>query len=451
MNFLSHRQFLLSPALCTLFFLLWAALLFPVHAQVQMNGATRSELERQLIALEEEVAEIDVSVKKTQREAKSFNSEKKLLEAEEKRRTLEIRRLNLVINKVALDIGIKRETIPVLTKKIKKSREALGGSILLLYTYGRENPLMLLFKHRSLSGFFGSLNALSRVQNDIKITISDFREKRALLEKEKKELEEFEKEQGDLKVLQEVERRFLVQKKKEKQQLLELTKGKEQLFQKLLQSKQHDIAALKTQLFYLEQTGITAEEAVRLAELAARRTGIRPAFLLALLEVETGKQFEDGVITVGTNLGTGNWKRDMYDCYMRIGKRNSAESEKNAFMKITSSLGLDPDKMPVSRMPNYGCGGAMGPAQFISTTWLRFADRVAVLTGHRPPSPWNTEDAFTAAALFLADAGARTQTPAGEIAAAKTYLSGNPRCTRSICRYYSNRVIALAKEIDRIL
>ena len=77
--------------------------------------------------------------------------------------------------------------------------------------------------------------------------------------------------------------------------------------------------------------------------------------------------------------------------------------------------------------------------------------RVAALTGHNPSSPWNTEDAFTASAIFLADAGADLQTTAGEIAAAKTYLSGNPKCTKSVCRYYSNRIVALAKEIDRIL
>jgi membrane-bound lytic murein transglycosylase B len=120
-------------------------------------------------------------------------------------------------------------------------------------------------------------------------------------------------------------------------------------------------------------------------------------------------------------------------------------------MKITSNLGLNPDTMPVSRKPNYGCGGAMGPAQFLPSTWLRYADEVAQLTGHNPPNPWNPQDAFQASAVFLAKAGAASQTTAGEIAAAKTYLSGNPSCTKSICKHYSNRIIALAKEIGQTL
>jgi len=292
---------------------------------------------------------------------------------------------------------------------------------------------------------------LLRVQDGLRGVLVKFSEDRAVLEKEKEELEEFEEEQRDLKSLQEVERKFLAQKKKEKEELLRLTKGKEALFQKLLQSKKRDIASLKTQLFYLEKTGITAEDALRLADLAAKRAGIRTAFLLALLEVETGKQFEDNVISVGTNLGTGNWRDDLYNCYIRLGKRGVAEAEKKAFFEITGKLGLDPDRMPVSRRPSYGCGGAMGSAQFLPSTWLRYERRVAELTGHNPPSPWSPEDAFTAAAVFLAAAGADAQTAAAEIAAAKTYLSGNPRCSKSICHYYSNRIIALAKEIDRIL
>ena len=107
--------------------------------------------------------------------------------------------------------------------------------------------------------------------------------------------------------------------------------------------------------------------------------------------------------------------------------------------------------LPVSRKPSYGCGGAMGPAQFLPTTWLRFEDRVRELTGHNPPSPWSVEDAFTAAAVFLAQAGADSKTSSGEIAAAKTYISGNASCGRSICNYYSSRILTLAKEIDRTL
>ncbi len=415
------------------------------------NGERRQEIERQLEALEREAQELDGILAGVGKEKTTLANQTKELDTEIKRRELEIRRLSLAIRKAQLEVNKKTASIQTLSEKIEKSRKALAASLFLFSTYDENDLFNVLLGYRSLSEFFDTLNNLEKTKTTVHEHLVETRQVRELEEKEKGALEAFEEEQGELKAFQEVERRFLAQKKKEKDDLLRLTKGKETLFQKLLQSKKKDIASLRTQLFYLEKTGITAEDAVRLAELAAERAGIRPAFLLALLEVETGKQFEDGVISVGTNLGTGKWKADLYDCYVKLGRRGAAEAEKSAFFRITANLGLDPDKMPVSRRPSYGCGGAMGPAQFLPTTWLRFESKVAALTGHNPPNPWNSEDAFTASAVFLASAGADSKTTAGEIAAAKTYLSGNPSCTRSVCRYYSNRVVALAKEIDRIL
>lgn len=417
----------------------------------ELDPEKRAELEQQLQQLEKEAQELDKHLAVIGEEKRTLNNETEKVNTEIKRRELEIKRLALIIRKTGTEIGDKTAGIATLSRKIGKNRKALASSLFLLYTSGQDNALLVLLKNKNLSDFFSALYGLERVQDTIENSLDEFKEERELLEKKKTELEEFEEEQQDLKALQEVERRLLAQKKKEKEDLLRITKGKESLFQQLLKSKQRDIATLRTQLFYLEKTGITAEDAIRFADLAAKRAGIRTAFLLALLEVETGKQFEDGVISVGTNLGTGSWKTDLYNCYIRLRKTGTAESEKRALFQITGALNLDPDKVPVSRKPNYGCGGAMGPAQFLPTTWLRFSDQVAELTGHNPPSPWNVEDAFTAAAIFLSQAGASSQTTAGELRAARTYISGNPSCTRAICRTYSNRIISLARDIDRIL
>ena len=417
----------------------------------QESAQKKAELERQIGQLEQEANALDDQLQSVQVEKRSLDSEKKTLDTEIRRRELEIKRLTLVLKKTAAEIEGKTSGISALTQKIERSRRAIAAGLFSLYTYDQHNPLAIILGYAKISEFFSSVESLTRVQATIQATLGDFKNDRELLAKEKAELEEFKEEQQGLHSLQEVERRFLAQKKKEKEELLRLTKGKEALFQQLLTSKKRDLTTLKTQLFYLEKTGVTAENAIKFAELAAKRAGIRPAFLLALLEVETGKQFEDGVISVGTNLVTGNWKRDLYDCYRNIGRRAAAESEKNAFFKITGALNLDPDKMPVSRRPSYGCGGAMGPAQFLPTTWLRFEKKVSELTGHNPPSPWVVEDAFTAAAAFLADAGATAQTASGESRAARTYISGSPSCKRYICNVYANRIAALARDIDRIL
>lgn len=430
--------------------------LLSVPAEAQIDEDKRQSLQGEIERLEREAAELDSSIQKAQAEGRTLQSEVKILSDEIKRRLLEIRRLTLAVQQAESDIEVKVSGIEDLTRRIEKVRSALAKNIKLLYQYDQENLLLAAVKHQTLSDFFVVLDNLETIQSEVEALVRELKNDKAALEREKIELEDFRVELLDLRALQEVERREAERKRLEKDNLLKVTRGREAEFQKLLVQKKLDISALKTQLFYLEKTGITAEEALKYAELAARRTGIRPAFLLALLEVETGRQFEGGVISAGTYLGTGNWRTDMYECYIRLGRRSAAEAQKNAFFAITSRLNFDPDKMPVSRRPSYGCGGAMGPAQFIPTTWLLFEEKTAQLTGHNPPSPWNIEDAFTASAIFLAEAGAKSQARPGELRAARTYISGKPSCpvsgsARYACIAYANRVLALSADIEKVI
>ena len=453
MEYISIRRtsyFALFFGGCAAFSLLFFMAVPSVHAQ-DASGDKRIELQKQIDDLEKEASQIDSVIAEIQGQKRSLSNEVAKIQNEVKKRELEIKRIDLAIKKAKLEMEKKAQEVSVLEGRISKSRKSLGASLFTLYTYDHESILSVFFKNVTLSEFMSTLVGIRQVQAKIQDDLNGFHEDVLKLEEERARLEEFRKEQSDLKSIQDIEKKLLSGQKKEKDQLLKETQGKESVFQQLLTSKKRDIATLRTQLFYLERTGITAEDAIKYADLAAKRTGIRTAFLLALLEVETGRQFEDGVISVGTNIGTGNWKTDMYDCYIKLKQPKTAEAAKNAFFAITSELGLDPNNMPVSRRPSYGCGGAMGPAQFIPTTWLLFKDRVSSLTGHNPPNPWNVEDAFTASALYLADTGATSRTEAGEIRAAKAYISGKPSCSTSICRWYSNTIISLARSIDRVL
>ena len=438
--------------------LMTVILVFPAVIGAQESNGTvdRETLTRQLEALEREAEAIDKTIQSVQAEARTLKNDLKLLDNQIRQRELEIRRLTLVIRQTETDIVKKSVTIKELIKEISVSQRELAGSVRELAARSDDNLVEIMLSNDNLSDFFGALNSLESLQKKIQETLDGLRERKIKLEKEKAELEEFREEQQQAKAIQEVDKRGLGQKRLERDQLLKLTQGKESLFQELLKKKKTDIAAIRNQLFYLEKTGITAEEALKYARLAADRVGIRVAFLLALLEVETGRQFENGQITVGSNLGTGNWKTDMYDCYVNLGRRTTAEKQKAAFFQITGELGLDPDKMPVSRKPNYGCGGAMGPGQFIPTTWLLFNGRVAEIVGRSIASPWVVEDSFTAAGLFLADSGAKSKTKTGEIAAARTYISGRPNCpasgsARYACISYANRVYSLSQDIERAI
>jgi membrane-bound lytic murein transglycosylase B len=96
-------------------------------------------------------------------------------------------------------------------------------------------------------------------------------------------------------------------------------------------------------------------------------------------------------------------------------------------MQITNALGRDPYNTPVScwisayvRGSPSGWGGAMGPAQFIPSTWNLFTDRLKTILG-KPGDPWAIKDSFMASALYLSDLGASAQTTAKENSAAAKY------------------------------
>jgi len=114
------------------------------------------------------------------------------------------------------------------------------------------------------------------------------------------------------------------------------------------------------------------------------------------------------------------------------------------FLEITNKLGYNAYKTVVSCpiASAGGYGGAMGPAQFIASTWKIFEERLKDTLGH-DANPWTAEDAFMASAMYLSDLGAGTGTYSGEIkAACKYYGSGGTTCS------YGRSVMSLKAKIQ---
>lgn len=421
-----------------------------------LRGAIQDDIEaknKQIEFLNQQIEQYQQQIEQKQGEARTLSGELSILNTKISQIQAEIRSLSLSVERANGEISQTTTQIKEAENKIIKHRSALGAAVRILNRAEQENLIEIILKNANFSEFFGNLTQIQNTQENLRATIIDIRELKNDLEEKEENLREQKKELENLKSIQQISKRSADQIKAEKNNLLKVTKGEEVRFQQLVKKSQTDIGKIRAQVVYLQQNGVSAEDAVKYAQLAAIAVGIRPAFLLGILEIES---------RLGYNVGTGNWNDDMYQCYLRLSKiaktaqrkkhyENRAEIEKNAFFAVIGKLGLDPNSVKVSREPSYGCGGAMGPAQFIPSTWLGYEDEVSRLTGHNPPNPWNVEDAFTASAIKLARAGATSKTRAGESAAARAYLSGKTNCSSYTCNSYTNAVLRKAAEIEQNL
>ena len=231
-------------------------------------------------------------------------------------------------------------------------------------------------------------------------------------------------------------RRKIVDQEAQKKALLAANKSTTSQYQSIYDTQQKTAAQIRAELFALAGGSgtISLPAAISLAKIAGASTGVRPAFILGILKQETN---------IGQNLGNGVWTVDM-----------NPTRDQPVFLVIMANLGLDPNSVKVSKASPGGYGGAMGPSQFIPSTWACYAgyvntttgscgkgtdgtwagpwqyeaskDRVAKAAGHpgTPSNPYNNLDAFTATAIYMADLGATAQTPDAERTAALKYYAG---------------------------
>lgn len=398
------------------------------------KDAQRSQYLQQIKEEEDQIKELESSIEQKKKERKTLNGELTIIGQQIKKQELEIKRTKLHIDKLKLDIEDKNDKISELEKKARLEKVKLIEYLSKLNEYDKVGVLEMLLNYESLSDFFTNVTVVENLQNQTYGVLQDIHSTKNSLVSQIESLQDDETESLQLKSMMDLQKFSLGQKQTEKNKLIADTKGQENKFQQLIKQHQQKIADIQSRLFEISSFGvgkITIENAVKYAQIAGNQTGIRPAFLLGLIWVES---------KLNSNLGTGNWKTDLYDCYVRLGKRNIAETQKDAFFSITSKLMVDPDKAPVSKaLTSVGCGGAMGVAQFMPATWASYESRIAVASGNNPPSPWGVLDGFIGSAIKLADNGAISKDRAGERRAAAMYYAGK-NWQRTPGQGYADRV-----------
>jgi peptidoglycan hydrolase CwlO-like protein len=409
---------------------LFSLSLFSLSGSIEAQTIkTKEQLQQELNDLQKQIDELSGTITKTQEQKASLNRDISVLEQKIKQNQLAIKSHEASVSRLNTSISEKDKNIGSLNNKLDREKDSLGQILRKTHYMDTDSLFDFTLQSKSLSEFFADVDdfstikkALSKSFDEIAITKND-------LEKVKSELQDEKQEQLALKTQQELEKKKVQQNQKEKQNLLTVTKGQEKEYQKILGDKQKQAATIRAALFELSGAkAINFGTAYDLAVKAQKLTGVRPALLLGIITVESN---------LGENVGKGNWKVDMHPT-----------RDQPLFEQITKELGLNPDDMPVSKKVWYGYGGAMGPAQFIPSTWVLYKAKVAQLTGHNPPSPWVPEDAFVASALLLKDNGAVAGNRASEFRAAMCYLAGCGNATKSSLQFYGNDVLSYADKYE---
>jgi hypothetical protein len=414
---------ILFPIFCFLF-----SISFANEIDLGVVAKRREQLEEELESLESQIDGYRTLIQKKQQEATTLERDVAILDAQINKAKLEIKARNLSINKLTEAIESRSRTITELLEKLEREKSSLAELLRRLNELDSTSLIEIILGYEKLSDFFVDVDAFQSIQANLKFSFDEIGQTKITAEKEKEEMEIKKGEEMELRYLQELEKKRQEEAEAAKKNLLKMTKGEEAQYQKVLSSRQKDAAKIRSQLFLLRGSpAIPFEKALEYANIASNAAGIRPAFLLGVIAEESN---------LGANIGTGNWKKEL--------ARPGCAKQREAFVILTASLGLDPDLMPVSRRAWYGnCGGAMGPAQFMPTTWLLYSNRISQITGHNPPSPWDPFDAFVAAALYLKDAGAATKNYSDERKAALKYLAGS-NWNKPAYSFYGDDVMALA-------
>jgi membrane-bound lytic murein transglycosylase B len=396
------------------------------------DGLSREQLQQQLKNLEKDIESNKGELETKKGERRTIERDLSILDAKVKEAKLSLQRRDLELRSIGHTIKQKETHIESLDARAKRARASLGQLLRSTRQRDDETLVEVFLRGDSLSNVFNDTNNVATVQNALSDTFETIRTTKKILDQEKAQLEESKIEQEELRAIQERERAVAVAREQEKATVLKATKGKEKEYEQYIKQQEKTAGQLRKALFSLRDSTsgpITFETMLKYAEEASAETGVRVELILAILTEESN---------LGKNVGKGTWTKDMHPT-----------RDRPVFKEICAELGLDPDKMPVSKKAWYGWGGAMGPGQFIPSTWKDIRSRISRVTGQNPPNPWNPRTATFATALYMKDNGAGAKTRAAERLASLRYLAGWGNANKPAYAFYGNEVMALVEKYER--
>ncbi len=397
-----------------------------IHAQEASDtAARRAELTRQLNELNAQIAANQAVVNKLAGEGKSLSNEVLTLNASIKKAQLQLQATQVGIRQIDGNIAIHSKTISALTGKLEAEKESLAQILRNTDQFDDYSLVELALSSENFSTFFADMDTYASLKHSLGISFDVVTDTRDRTTAEKEALEEKRDAHAKLAAIQDLEKKKVQQEQDKKKQLLTVTKGQESAYRAIVASQEKTAAQIRAELFALAggTSAISFGTAYEHAKTASRITGVRPAMILAILSQESdlGKNVGQCLVTsLTTGDGKGKNTGTPFPGTMK------APRDTVPFERLMTALGRDWATTPISCPQPGGYGGAMGPTQFIPSTWIGFEARIKSSLGVSATDPWNALHAITATGLYLAGGGAAGGSYQAEhTSAAKYYAGGN--------------------------
>lgn len=418
-------------------FMCCTLLTLPLFVSALTVDERKAQLEQELNRVEQEIKVQSVLLQNQRQQSASIQRDVSILGTQINKAQLEIKSKNISITRITKDISGKLNTIKSLEDDLETRRDYLRKLLQSSSELDGQSLPEVILGYNKLSDFFSAEDTLATVQGEVRDSMDVIRGVKQETESAKKSLEEKKVAEASAKLEIELKKKEVEQKEGEKKKVLSISKTQERGYEALLADRQRKAASIRSALFSLRDTSaIPFGKALQYAQEAERKTGVRPAFLLAILTQETN---------LGQNIGTCNRPTDPPEKLWSQIMKPTRDIE--PYKRITAALGLTPESNPLSCPYRGGWGGAMGPSQFIPSTWETYQGKIASFTGHNPPNPWNPEDAFMASAIYLSELGAGQKTFAAEREAALRYYAGG-NWSKPSNAFYGDSVMGIAGNIQ---
>jgi peptidoglycan hydrolase CwlO-like protein len=453
MRFLSFKN---KKIIFSIVFFLISAYFMPNHFVFgQEQCSTREECEQLLKQYEEQITKYEADIVKTQGEKNTLQNQISILKKQINKLNLQISQSNLMVKDLTLQVKDTEGSIDQTSLKIIGSRSNLADILQSIREEDQKSLIEILVSEEKLSGFFDNLMNLEVLNSETQKLLDEIKNLKTNLENQKQSLEDETSDLENTIKIQSLQKKESEIITSQKNSLLKLTEAEYQAQLKEKTAVEKKAAEIRAMIF--ELIGVPEPpnfgDALQIANSVADTVGIRPAFLMAVISQESaiGKNVGQCYVT-NSQTGGGIYKggklilrimnptRDL-PIFLDITGDNFSQMPVSCWIPVCYNNGYtcgatldDKGNVICSRSGYfaYGWGGAMGPAQFIPSTWKLYEDEIKSTFNITSPSPWNIKDSFSAAAIYLADLGAKSKTQQKELSAASRYYGGSSSYARQV-------------------